>query len=227
MTAGSVSRFAAALLAGPPRRGQALGHGYVRFGPDVLAVTPAGALRMPNGVECDLVLGEGETVSIGNGELRTATAVVADDGRRWDAQPSPRYELAVHPCPDVDPPRLAGRGPGLTPLGDDVLVGFFAASALAGHDLRPVAERAARRTTALSATLLRLAAQGELPEAAHRLLEEGEIEPLLGFGHTSGAGIALGLALAGRRDCGARGRITALDVDGRRFELEIFEGAPC
>jgi hypothetical protein len=47
----------------------------------------------------------------------------------------------------------------------------------------------ARHTTALSRTLLRLAAQGSVPEAAHRLLEEGDLNPLLDFGATSGTGI--------------------------------------
>jgi len=227
MTCASVSRFAAGLLSGPPRSGRALGHGYIRFEDDVVAITPPGALRMPNGIECSLELSVGETVSIGNGELRTATSVAVDSGRRWDARPTPRYRLAVWPRPEIDPESLAGRGPGLTPLGDDILVGFLAAATLAGQDVRADAEGAANDTTALSATLLRLAAQGELPEAAHRLLEDGEIGPLLGFGHTSGAGMALGLALAAqsKEDTAARG--VPLDVDGRHFRLRIVEQAPC
>jgi hypothetical protein len=47
----------------------------------------------------------------------------------------------------------------------------------------------------LSATLLRLAANGHLPEAAHRLLEDGDPEPLLSWGATSGSGLLAGLGL--------------------------------
>ena len=227
MTCASVSRFAAGLLSGPPRRGRALGHGYVRFGDDVIAITPPGAPRMPNGIECDLDLTAGETVDIGNGELRTTTSVVVDSGTRWDARPTPRHRLTVRPQADIDLETLPGRGPGLTPLGDDILVGFLAAATFAGRDVRAEAEGAARHTTALSATLLRLAAEGELAEAAHRLLEDGDVEPLLGFGHTSGAGIALGLASAVPGEVDAWARTACLDIDGSHFELQIVEEPPC
>jgi hypothetical protein len=63
-----------------------------------------------------------------------------------------------------------------------------------------MAERLAARTTTLSATLLRLAARGHLPEPAHALVENGDIGPLLDFGATSGKGIALGLAFAGQEE---------------------------
>jgi hypothetical protein len=43
--------------------------------------------------------------------------------------------------------------------------------------------------------LLRLAAQGQLPEAAHRLLEDGDPDPLLAWGATSGSGLLAGLGL--------------------------------
>jgi hypothetical protein len=195
----SASPFAAELLAGPRRTGSAIGRRYARFGDVVLAVTPPGALRMPNGLEAQLTLRPGERVSVGGGELQTPTAAIAL-GPLWDPRPRPDFALSMRP-----PPRwlrlemLAGRGPGLTPLGDDVLVGYLAGAALAGVDPAitfALAERAARRTTALSATLLRLAARGQLPEAAHRFLEHGDLGPLLGFGTTSGTGIAVGLTLA-------------------------------
>jgi hypothetical protein len=53
----------------------------------------------------------------------------------------------------------------------------------------------ASRTTSLSGTLLRLAAEGCVPEAAHRLLEDGDPEPLLAWGATSGSGLLTGLGL--------------------------------
>lgn len=77
---------------------------------------------------------------------------------------------------------LLGLGPGLTPEGDDVLVGAALAVAAAGRavGLSPGARQrlaaalcpadSDRRTTRLSATLLRLAAVGAGPEAMGRVL---------------------------------------------------------
>lgn len=193
----SASPFAADLLTGPRRRGTALGARYALLGDDVLAITPPGKLRMPNGIEADLSLTPGERVVVGNGELQTATATITC-GRLWDSRPHPRVQLSLSPRPHLRLGRLPGRGPGLTPLGDDILVGYLAAAAFAGADsdsLAVEADRVGRRTTGLSRTLLRLAAWGHLPEAAHRLLEEGDLNPLLDFGATSGKGIAVGLGL--------------------------------
>jgi Protein of unknown function (DUF2877) len=184
--------FAEDLIRGPRRTGTAIGHGYVRFGDDVLAITAPGAPHMPNGVEADLELAPGEVVTAGGGALRTARTTVRT-GRVWDPRPHARLPRRRQPSRRLE--RLAGRGPGLTPLGDDILIGYIGAAALAGLDLSRLAERAAGQTTALSATLLRRAAAGELPEPAHALLEHGDIEPLLHFGATSGKGIMLGIAL--------------------------------
>jgi hypothetical protein len=79
-----------------------------------------------------------------------------------------------------------------------VIAGYLAARALfgdAGSDGYRLVESLATRTTSLSGTLLRLAAQGQLPEAAHRLLEEGDPERLLSWGATSGSGLLAGLGL--------------------------------
>jgi hypothetical protein len=186
------SPFAEELIRGPRRTGTALGHGYVRFGRDVLAVTPPGAPRMPNGIEAEIELEPGEEVVVGDGELRTARSTVTP-GPAWDPRPHARLKRGPQRPRRLE--RLAGRGPGLTPLGDDILIGYIGAAALAGEDLSRLAECAAQRTTALSATLLRLAARGELPEPVHALLERGELEPLHHFGATSGKGIAVGIAL--------------------------------
>jgi hypothetical protein len=92
-------------------------------------------------------------------------------------------ELAASGCgPDIDPElfaqaaddgggraavaqRLLGRGPGLTPAGDDVLAGFLIGTAAFGLDAAPLRETIAvlapARTTALSAALLWHAARGE------------------------------------------------------------------
>jgi hypothetical protein len=105
--------------------------------------------------------------------------------------------------------RLLGRGPGLTPVGDDVLAGTLVTLAGMGTpaaDRLGVAVRAAApgRTTAVSAALLAHAACGEcVPELA-RVLAAGRagdplvpaIDALLRVGHTSGAGLAHGILAA-------------------------------
>ena len=109
---------------------------------------------------------------------------------------------------------LLGRGPGLTPEGDDLLAAVAGTLAVlgpaAGWD-RPVlagflaalVEPARERTTALSATLLELAAQGRLAEPAGRLLDlspDGEaawpaaLARLERLGHGSGRAYAAGIA---------------------------------
>lgn len=106
---------------------------------------------------------------------------------------------------------LLGRGPGLTPLGDDLLCGWLAAAAaVRAPALGPVREAATRaapeRTTLLSSTLLTCAARGEVvPEFRSVLTAIGRrdqvamdraVELLLGVGDSSGGGLCLGLALA-------------------------------
>ncbi len=110
-------------------------------------------------------------------------------------------------------PALLGLGPGLTPLGDDVLCGWLATyasyeepDALAAAVRDAVLTDATTRTTALSAALLRCATRGEtVPEfqALVRALGERDADhvrraadALLGIGATSGAGLLLGTLLA-------------------------------
>lgn len=106
---------------------------------------------------------------------------------------------------------LIGLGSGLTPLGDDVVCGWLATMAAAEHDaatavLARLDATTLSRTTALSTTLLRRAAAGDvLPEFAH-LVEQLDADSggdprdaadtALRIGHTSGAGLVLGLTLA-------------------------------
>jgi hypothetical protein len=118
---------------------------------------------------------------------------------------------------------LVGRGPGLTPEGDDLLAAVAAtlvtlgpAAGVAGGSLAGllaaiIPERAggagvpAGRTTALSQTLLELAARGQVVEPAGRLLDlstEGEqgwpgaLRRLERLGHGSGRAYALGIGAA-------------------------------
>lgn len=200
----SVSAPVLPLLQGPVRPGVALGAGHLDLGDYVLTLTRPGAPRMPNGVECELVLTPGQLCWVGGGRLLAGDEAVLP-GSPWDPVPRPRPPGAggwpwagstgAKGFPDVE--ELAGRGEGLTPAGDDYLVGYAAALALLKGrraEARALAEAAAARTTRLSATLLRHAARGELPEPAHALLERWDPGPLLGFGHSSGRWIFKGLA---------------------------------
>jgi hypothetical protein len=112
--------------------------------------------------------------------------------------------------------RLIGRGPGLTPSGDDVLAGFLVGARVFGLHvpgiLGAVGRLAAARTTALSAGLLWHAAQGqcidELAALAAALTGSGAtdlaVRRLLAVGHMSGAALAHGLVVAAERALGCR-----------------------
>jgi hypothetical protein len=116
--------------------------------------------------------------------------------------------------------RLLGRGPGLTPEGDDLLAAAVATlrtlgpaagvadASLAGLLAALVPDRAAGmagKTTALAATLLELAARGQVAEPAGRLLDlgpggelawPGALRRLERLGHGSGRAYALGIGAA-------------------------------
>lgn len=99
--------------------------------------------------------------------------------------------------------QLAGLGPGLTPSGDDFIIGAMYAIQLfedvdwAARVSQRVAEASGPKTTRLSRAWLEAGARGEASLAWHRLLEAalsgglGEIgsttRSLLQVGHTSGA----------------------------------------
>jgi hypothetical protein len=112
---------------------------------------------------------------------------------------------------------LLGRGPGLTPEGDDLLAAVAGSLAVLGPAMRPrnptrrpplpnplldALTPTHGRTTALSATLLTLASQRRLPEPAGRLLDLGPageanwpaaLERLDRLGHGSGRAYAAGI----------------------------------
>lgn len=111
---------------------------------------------------------------------------------------------------------LLGRGPGLTPEGDDVLAGALAAIRTLGTALgsRPalamldeaagaLAEAAISRTTTFSSALIRCALRGEVAAPAGGLLRalagRGNVganhRDLLRVGHTSGPALAAGIVL--------------------------------
>lgn len=117
--------------------------------------------------------------------------------------------------------RLIGLGPGLTPSGDDVLVGIEAALyALA----RPSAgftalamDHVEGRTTALAATLLRHAGAGEFAERLHSLLAAllgpddeaipAAIDRAVAWGATSGTDCLLGVLIGLDIAAGVRGAL--------------------
>jgi hypothetical protein len=113
--------------------------------------------------------------------------------------------------------RLLGRGPGLTPLGDDVLAGWLTTRAALGRPDDVLSAAVRRRlgvTTLLSATLLDCAIRGEaLPQLAAWLAEptDATTDALLAVGATSGAGLlaGAGLALASIEDHTTSRRVVA------------------
>ena len=125
----------------------------------------------------------------------------------WERDPEPAAAAAR---------ALLGRGPGLTPEGDDLLAAVAGTVAVLGPAtgmgrsfrrsvLAALVAPAPARTTALSATLLELAADGLLAEPAGRLLDlspAGErawpaaLARLRRLGHGSGRAYATGIAAA-------------------------------
>ena len=103
--------------------------------------------------------------------------------------------------------RLAGRGAGLTPSGDDVLAGIALVCAMDRGRRDALTELAGgARTTALSRAYLRWAAEGQSIQPAHALLDaaaDGDpnamgraARSLAAVGGTSGRALIAGVALA-------------------------------
>jgi len=200
MKALSVSAPVLARFARAPVRGTGLGNGYVDFGDFVLALTAPGRPRMPNGIETSLRVERGGSAWLGGGVLRVNGSIV-EPGPVWDPVPAVRVMPVAPRSAREDLESLAGRGPGLTPAGDDVLAGYLAGLVLfwgMRDRAAAVAGRAQKITTGLSATLLDHAARGELPEPAHAYLNRGDAAALDRFGHSSGRCLRLGLMIAAR-----------------------------
>ena len=86
---------------------------------------------------------------------------------------------------------IIGRGIGLTPTGDDVLMGTIFALHVLGWErdmMQIIGEQAAGSTTSLSAAFLQAAVAGEATEPWHNLLagKAKALENLLSVGATSG-----------------------------------------
>ena len=151
-------------------------------------VVPGPALAARSGAGMDLLPEAGSSALAGD----PAAAALPDALRRGDLSAA----VAV----------LAGRGPGLTPAGDDVLAGLVLVLAIAGHD-RAELERAATaaRTHAISRAFLLWAARGQSVAPVHHLLAaladgdgvavERHRSAVAALGQTSGADVLLGLRL--------------------------------
>lgn len=133
----------------------------------------------------------------------------------YAVQLADRLAVAAHDDVRDELGSLLGCGPGLTPTGDDVLLGLLAGARLLngwpGESVLRAAlgdNQAALRgtTTRVSAELLRHALAGSLPpavvdvcrsvEAGVRQTPMGAVEHLARIGGTSGSDIILGLSLS-------------------------------
>jgi len=105
---------------------------------------------------------------------------------------------------------LIGRGPGLTPAGDDAVAGALAAIAVRGQLPRATVDavlaHAVAATTSLSSSLLCCAASGQVVPQAARFLAalcgaaplQPSLDDLRTVGGTSGTALALGLVAGAR-----------------------------
>lgn len=188
---------------------------YADLDGELVGLVSARASRVPCALwsrQPDLGALADADVQVWAGELVVGDQVVRT-GRLVDTTlPRPRPSSATLDAlrspartPPMTPARavgLLGRGPGLTPYGDDVLSGWLAVRAAARRPDRAVLQAVAGalgRTTTLSATLLRCAARGEaVPELAAWLRGVGTParvdaeRALLGVGASSGAGLLAG-----------------------------------
>ncbi len=220
---------------------------YVLVGAELLALETADGLGLPCAVRLGLdrsagplaAVRRGDEATVGPGSLTVGPVSVRVT--RWWAPRLPRTgdpatriapmaELLAGlsaripvPVPVEAPPEdLVGLGPGLTPAGDDVLAGLLLGLHHHPRLRDPVAARVAAlaptRTTALSAALLRHAAEGHSFPAAvhvadaltgHRPDLDGDVARLVAVGHTSGAALAHGLLHAARTVTAQRQEATA------------------
>ena len=150
------------------------------------------APRLPERLAADAAAWRGMTDPV-DPDLAPVWEAVTGDVRRGDLVSAAR--------------RLQGRGPGLTPSGDDVLAGILLVCAM-DPACRGALGRLARsaRTTALSRAYLRWAAEGQSIQPAHALLDaaaDGDpnamgraARSLAAVGATSGRALIAGVALA-------------------------------
>jgi hypothetical protein len=190
---------------------------------DVLPVLTADALALPTAVRLPLrseeltwPLRTGDTATVGAGAV-VLPSLRVDVVRT--TRPARVRRVGPHAPPAGDPLELAphtppgaaallalvGRGAGLTPEADDVLAGHLLVGWALGRPA-PDLEPELHRTTALSASLLRAAAQGyAVPEAVAYVdaVVAGDRDAVLALrprvmaiGHSSGPALLRGIQAA-------------------------------
>jgi hypothetical protein len=221
-------------------------------GDEVMLLSSPDGVRFPNAILARgwERLVPGDDVVIGSGEVLGA-AIELRVVRWWDPRPTPidagrtdvlgrvsQMEMSVSPSPCLplfsalasgapgavtDRTRaMLGAGRGLTPEGDDRLIGAFAAfrhialsvgHPAAGGMLDEVADdilaMATRRTASLSVTLLRHSLAGEVPDPVadllHALMGRGGLSSALDrclvVGGSSGQALAEGVLCGARAAC--------------------------
>jgi hypothetical protein len=214
--------------------------GYAEIGGFVVVVVGPGGPLLPNGI---VLTGPPEPgrVVIEGARIWDPTLRLRGD-ERLDAPGDAPFADALHDrALMAEIARgLIGRGPGLTPEGDDAVAATAAVIAADGGDASPLLPADLRaRTTALSATLLELAAAGAITEPFHAVLRGAPLERLTRLGHTTGRTYAVNGAAAlralgygarhGARDQGDPAQAGARDGDqavaraggGRRGGTEV------
>lgn len=206
---------------------------------------PSG-IHLPDGTPPEILhrITEDSSVLVGNGRVMIDGLSVTVS-RWWDPRPVlppfETHELAARiedlpwELPDIDTTGLRdalaaqsaggilhtarwllGKGLGVTPEGDDLLIGALAATRLLAEAAKrervvaliagvsmPLADLAAVRTNPLSAALIRMALRGQIVEPAGDLLQalagRGDIAAshlaLIRLGHTSGPALAAGVVV--------------------------------
>lgn len=195
--------------------GSGVGAAYVEVGGFVVALTAKGVPLMPNGVGLTgPAPAPGATVRValaGAVPWEPRLRLPADAAQRGAAvldalgAAPPDDDLArAVAAGDPDAARaaaagLVGLGPGLTPEGDDRLAGTAAVLAARGWAPTWLPGELRRRTSALSATLLELAAAGRVVEPVHGLFGDRwrpALERLLAIGGSTGRAYATSAAAA-------------------------------
>ncbi len=183
----SSSDLLTALLFGTQKKGKALGPREALFGDYVVALTAVGTPRMPNGIECTVTIpARSGRIVIGDGRLCIGHFDIAA-GRPWDPIPKLRPMEVLPPGPV---PQLSALSTwvGAAPVrGDALLAGYIAGLVLLhSHPQRAadLARHAAAESPPVTATALRHAARGEVPEPVHRLLAAGDASALMNWGAT-------------------------------------------
>lgn len=226
---GAVSAFTAGVVHGPLVRATVLGsHApglYLDVAGAVVPVVTADAVPLATAVRLTVAsadapwrgLAAGDAVLVGEGLIRLPGCDIAAV-RTWrparvrPVTHDPHSLHSSHRTTRAQAERcvddLIGRGPGLTPSGDDALAGILLvahAHGVAG----PVAEAVRARlgsTTAVSAALLDAAADGYAAADVVALVDAAvagdaaavarTLPAVLAIGHTSGADLVIGVAAA-------------------------------